>query len=288
MAKRTVSFGDYQEPTWEEYTGEDPPVGKWFTGNVTKAKYLEDNDQMMFIVEITDPDSPFKGWGRGYYAPFEGERKFALQEILKALQGGVTKDVTLDWENEKAVALWLSKQKSVKFQTREYNDKVVLGKVRANLEALPGGAAAPKKSTAPVLDAEPDVDDALEDYTEEELGEKTLDELKEILGEEFEADVPKKLRKETAEDYTAKLIDAILDAQDEANDEEGDDEAEDAGEDAEDAEDEDDEEFDDGFDEGDEEEEEEEAPAPPARRARAAKAAAAPAKAAPATRRRRS
>lgn len=285
MAKRTVSFADYQEPTWEEYTGEDPPAGKWFTGNVTKAKYDTEKDQMIFIVEITDEDSPFKGWGRGYYAPFEGERKFAFQEMLKALQGGKTSDVTLDWENEKAVAAWLAKQRPVKFQTRMYDDRVVLGKVRALMEAV---STAPKKGAAePELDVE---DDTIEDYTEEELGEKDLDELKAILDEEFQVAVPRKKRGQSGDDYTDVLIDAILDAQEAANAEEGDDN-QDAVEAANAGEDEEEDDFDDGF----EEEEIEEAEPEPAPRARRSRAAAPAAKAVPAkkaatgsTRRRRS
>lgn len=290
MVKRTVSFSDYQEPTWEEYTGEDPPVGKWFVGQVTKGKYDAEKDSMMFIVEITDPDSPFKGWGRAWFADFEGETKWKFHSILKSLQGGQTKDVTLDWANEKLVAAWLAKQKPIKFKTGKYNDRVNLDRVAPMLEGVPTA----KKAVPGAGLAEPDElvqgdDEPVEDYTEEELTELKDAELIEILKEEFDVpdddeDWPKKSRRDRdGSVYHKALVDFVLDVQD--DDEEGDAEQ---GDDAEG-------EFDDGFDDtadtADPEPEPDPEPAPRTRRSRATKAApaAAPAKAAaaPATGRRR-
>jgi hypothetical protein len=290
MAKRTISFADYEEPTWEEYTGEDPPAGKWFNAALTKVKFLKEDDQLMFIFEITEGD--FKGWGKSIYAPFEGERKFAMHQTLKAVQGGKMTDVTVDWENEKAVAAWVAKQKPVKLKTREYNNSILIAKVAPLLEGLPSEKPATKASPL-AAEPEPVEDDApVEDYSEEELAEMETAELEEILAEEFEVakdsdEWPELTARQKRADkdgskYKDALIEAILTEQES---DEGDDPAE--GDDVEEG----DEGFEDGFNEdADEEPEPEPEPAPRARRSRAA---AAPAKAAPApakattTRRRR-
>lgn len=280
MAKRTISFSDYEEPTWEEYTGEDPPPNKWFNAKLTKVSYKEEDDQLAFIFEITDGD--YAGWGRGWYAPFEGELKWKMHQVLKAVQGGKTADVSLDWENEKLVAAWVAKQKPVKIKTREYNDRISINKVAPLLEGLPTAKASPKKEAELPEDTDAG-DEPIEDYTEEELSEMEASDLEEILTEEFEVDLPAKpARDRGGAKYKQALIDAILDEQegDEEGDEDGDGDGAEEGDD-----------FEDGFEE-DQAEEPEPEPAKPARRSRATKAA--PAKAAPAakattsTRRRRS
>jgi len=287
VAKRTVSFSDYKEPTWEEYTGEDPPPNKWFTGRVNRARYDKDDDQVVFIVEITEGD--YKGWGRGWYAPFEGNLKWKMHEILRALQGGKTTDVSLDWENDTAVANFLKKCKAIRFRTEEYNDRISIRKVSPLLTAVPGGTDAPKVAPEPELDDPEDGGD--EPYTEEELSDMGVGELEEILVEEFEVpkgDLPAKPRRDPkGEKYKAALIEEILAEQ------EGDEGSEDGEADEEEPEGEGDE-FDTGFDEdeaddeeGEPEPEPEPEPAPRARRSRAAKAAPAPAKAASTTTRRR-
>lgn len=285
MAKRTISFSDYEEPTWEEYTGPEPPANQWFTAQCTRVKYLEEDDQLMFVFEITEGD--YKGWGKGWYAPFEGDLKWKMHQVLKALQGGATKDVTVDWENEKAVAAWLKKQHSVRIKTREYNDRISINKVSPLLEVVP---AAPKAVEPQVEDSDEE-NGGEEDYTEAELAELSVEDLEEILAEEFEVpedEMPEKpARDRTGAKYKKVLIEAILEEQDGGDeDDEGDDEPgnPDGG----------DEEFDDGFEEDDDQPEPEPEPEPaPTRRRRGAAAAAAPAKkaapakAAPAARRRR-
>lgn len=213
MAKRKIDFGDYKENEYEEYTGEDPKVGAWYTGEVVRCKYDDEGDQLIFYIVLRDNDL-YEGWTRAWYAPFEGTQKWKAQEIIRAIQGGATKDVELDWENEKAVATWLKKAKRIRFQTDEYNEKVRIRKVRPLLESAGGPSTGPKPA-APAPAAEPaDLeDDALEDYTEEELGEMTVDGLTEILEEEFEAEVPKKGRRETEDAYKTKLITLILEEQ---------------------------------------------------------------------------
>jgi hypothetical protein len=286
MAKRTISFGDYEEPTWEEYTGPPPPPNQWFTASCTRVKYLEDDDQLLFIFEITEGD--FKGWGKGWYAPFEGDLKWKMHQVLRALQGGLTKDVTVDWENEKQVTAWLAKQKPVRIKTREYNDNISINKVSPLLEAV--GTPKASAATEPELDQEEGPE---EDYTSEELADMSVEDLEEILTEEFEfgeEDMPEKARgRGAAAKYKAALVEAILEEQ------AGGDDNQDAVEEA--AAEEEDEEFDDGF-EDEEEADEEPEPEPVAAKTRrraggapvvrktAAKAAA-PAKATPPTRRRR-
>lgn len=285
MAKRTVDFSDYQEQTWEEYTGEEPPANRWFTGVVKKGVYRKDDDQMMFIVEIADETSPYNGWGKGVFCDFAGERKFIIQELLKALQGGKTKPVSLDWENEAQVNAWLAKQRPIKFKTREYNGDIKIGKTRALLEAVPNGVNAPAPAPGVAAPAEPEADgDDVEDYTEEELADMEAAELVEILVKEFEVpeeDLPKEPAKPRRdpdgskykallETYQDDLIDAILAEQDPEGEGEGDGDTPDDDPEG------DDPEFQDGFDDGeaaDPEPDPEPEPAKPARRSRATKAA---------------
>jgi hypothetical protein len=275
MAKRTVDFSDYQEPTYEEYTGEDPPANAWFTGKVVRGNYLEEDDQVRFIVEIVDhPD--FAGWGRGWYAPFEGNMKWKMQEIVRAIQGGKQTPVTIDWENDTAIANWLKKAKPIKFQTEKYNDAIKIKKVRPLLDVAGGKAAGPKPAPEPELSSS---EDDPEPYTREELEDMSAGLLLDILQEEFEVpddEVPTKGRRMKEETYLDLLVDAVLAEQETVNDPE--------------AADGDDDEFDDGF-EQDPEPEPEPEPEPAPRARRAAKKAA-PAKAAaepaPTTRTRRS
>lgn len=283
MAKRKVTFDDYEGQQFEDYTGEDPKVGAWYTGEVVRIKDDDEQDQLIFFVQIVDhPD--YEGWTRGYYGPFEGNQKWKLQDMLKALQGGQEKAVELDWANEKAVALWLKKTKRFRFQIGEYNEKLQVRKVRTLLNAVGATKATSAKATAAPAPAEPD-EEEVEDYTQEELEALTADELVAILTDEFEfgdEDMPVKSKRDrTGAKYKKELVEAILEEQEPAEDEgEGDEGDSDA--------DADDPEFEDGFDDGSDPEPEPE-PEPPARtrrtRAAAAPAKAAPAKAAPAARR---
>jgi len=272
VAKRTVSFGDYKEPEYEEYTGEDPPANRWFNAACTRARWDAESESIVFIFEISEGD--FKGWGKSWYAPVEGDRKWKAQEAIRALQGGITKDLTLDWENERAVELWLKKAKPVRIRTREWNDNIQVGKVRPLLESVGGGS----KPSTPAPDPVEDDEAPVEDYTAEELSEMSVEDLEEVLTEEFEfseEDLPEKGKgRGAAAKYKKDLIEAVLAEQEEGDDEDGDEDGE----------------FEDGFEQEDGAEEEPEPepepePAPRARRSRATKAA--PAKAALATRRRR-
>lgn len=281
MAKRTITFDNYKEQDWEEYTGDDPKPGMWLNAECVRARYLEDDDQIVFYFTVVDhPD--YAGWTRGVYCPLDDSdtRYFVTQETLKALQGGVTKNVTLDWENETAVANWLKKAKKVRVQTEEYAERIRIRKARALLASVPNGTTAKAKAAAPAPEPEPDDtdDEQLEDYTQDELEALSLDDLKAILAEEFAGTtVPAKGRRDSEDKYKEKLIDAILDAQEA--------EGEDDGEEG------DDPEFEDGFEDAPEEEAEPEPEPEPAPRRRTRAAAAPAAKAAPAPaagRRRRS
>lgn len=286
MAKRVIDFGNYEEPTWEEYTGEDPPPNKWFNATAKNIAYMKEDDQLRVIFEITDGD--FAGWGRGFYVPLDTDSDvyWKTHQLFKALQGGKTTNVAIDPDNQKSLDAFLAKAKPVKIKTREYNSSISINKVAPLLEAVPTTKA--KATTAPTP-AEPDDaegDEPIEDYTAEELEEMETSELEEILTEEFEADLPAKpARDRTGSKYKKALVDAILEEQEADEDEDGEGDAEEDGDD-----------FEDGFEEGDddgEEPEPEPEPAPRARRSRTATKAA-PAKAAPAkaaattTRRRRS
>lgn len=282
MAKRTIGFEDYTPAQYDEYTGEAPPPNQWFTGEVNRAKYLPEDDQVRFSIELVDhPD--YAGWGKGWFAPFEGNVKWKMHEILRALQGGQEKPVTLDWENEAQVAAFLKKCKRIRFQTELYNDDIKIKKVRPLLETA-GTKTAPAaaKKAAPAPEPEAPADDQLEDYTEEELGEMEVSELEEILTGEFEVDLPEKPKRDPkGEKYIDALIDAILEEQEEGD--EGDNPDGEAGADGE---------FDDGFPEDadpEPEPEPEPAPAPAARTRRTRAAAPAPdPEPAPAARTRRS
>lgn len=269
MAIREVTFDDYEGNQYEEYTGEDPRPG-WYTAEVVKAEEKKDDDQVMFICVIRDHDV-YAGWARAWYGSFDGNTKWKLQDIIRAIRNGDDKTtLKLDWANEAKVKAFLKKYGGfIKIQVGPYNENMTIRKVRPM-----GDAAAPAKTaaktSAPVIEDEPD-DEEVEPYTEQELTGVPLAELKAILKDEFEytAAELKAVRNSKA------AIAAILEAQEEDEEEETDEvETDDS----------DDEEFEDGFDDGEEEEEEEaeEEPEPePAPRRRATKKAA-PAKAAPA------
>lgn len=274
MVKRKISFGNYKEQEWDEYTGDDPRPGMWLNAVCNRAKYDEAEDQVVFYLTVVDhPD--FSGWTRGWYADLDedSERYWKTHEIIRALQGGSTKDVEVDFENERALAAWLKKCKKIRLQTQDYNDKITIRKVRPLMEAVEGGKspakatgakAAPKAAPAP--EPEPE-DDDLEPYTEAELQELEVDELEEILKDEFEVpedEMPEMTARQKRADkdgskYKALLIETILEEQEK---EEGEGEGEPEGQDGE---------FDEGFADDPEPEPEPE-PAPRARRSRAAAA----------------
>lgn len=287
MAKRQITFDDYEGDQYDEYMGEDPRVGVWYTGEVVRGRYDEPKDQMIWFIRLVDhPD--YEGWVKGFYAPFDGGGKFKSQDFAKAIQGGQQKPLAFDPEVEAQVGAIVKKAKRIKFKTGDYNDRITIEKIRPLIQGVGGTKTpGPGPSAEAELPGDTDAgDEPVEDYTEGELAELSVEELVEIATEEFEVpadEMPVKGKRDrSGAAYKKALVDLILDEQD---GDEGDDEAE--GESTEPA----DDEFEDGFDEGEATEPEPEpAPAPRARRSRAA--AAAPAKAAPAaapatTRRRR-
>lgn len=301
MVKRTIGFENYKEREFQEYQGEDPPANIWLTAECNRAKYLQEDDQLVFYCTVIDhPD--YAGWTRGVYCDLDPDSTmfWKTQDMIIALLGK-KQAVTVDWENEAAVAAFLKKAKTFKIKTEEFNEKIKIRSTRPLLESVTTGAkagpakAAPAKAEAEVPgDTDAGDVDQLEDYTEEELGELKVEELEEILEKEFEVDLPAKPTKPrrdpdgskwTAlmEAYTDSLIDAILDAQEEdATDPDAEDGAADEGDDPE---------FADGFEEDpDPDPEPEPEPAKPAARRSRAKAAAPAAEpeAAPTTRTRRS
>lgn len=283
MAKRKVTFDDYNEQTWEEYTGEEPPPNRWYTVRADRGKYDEQEDQMLFYCVITEGD--FAGWSRAWYAPFEGNQKWKLQEFIRAVTGK-KQAVELDWENEKVLENWLKKGRSFRMRLEEYNGqngpRLSIRKVAPLMVDASASTTAPAPAPAPA--PEPDVadDEALEDYTEDELNAITdAEELESILLDEFkvpEDELPVLPARSARSDkdgskYRALLVKTILEEQEAEGDE---------GSDGEDGTDDGEGDFADGFDDDNGTEPEpdpEPDPEPaPARRTRAAKAA--PAKAA--------
>lgn len=288
MAKRTIGFENYKEREFQEYTGEDPAPNIWLTAECNRAKYLADDDQVVFYATVVDhPD--YAGWTRGVYCDLDPDSNmfWKTQDMIIALLGK-KQAVTVDWENDAAVATFLKKCKKFKIKTEDYNDRIKIRSTRPLLESVATGTKtnpAPAKSN-PEPEPEDAGDEELEDYTEEELEALTNEALEEILTEEFEfseEDLPgltarqAKLDKDGSK-LKAKLIEAILEAQaEDADDPDAEDGAADDGE------------FSDGFEEDpDPEEESKPEPAKPVRRSRAATKAAAPAaEPAPAARTRR-
>jgi hypothetical protein len=266
VAKRTIGFDDYEGDQYDEYTGEDPRIGSWYTGEVVKGKYDEDKDQMIWFIKLVDhPD--YEGWVKGFYAPFDGGGKFKSQDFARAIQGGQKKPLSFDPEVEAQIATIVKKAPRIKFRTGDYNDRVTIEKVRALLEAVGSGKTTSTKAAAVEAAPDPNDDEELEDYTEEELLALSPDELEQILAEEFEfadEDIPELTARQAKLDKDGSklkklLADAILEAQAEDAD---DPDAEDGAADGE---------FSDGFEEDPAPEPE---PAKPAARRSRAKAAA--------------
>lgn len=286
MAKRTIGFEDYQDRQFEDYTGEDPRPGTWLNAVVNRAKFLPDDDQVVFYCTVVDhPD--YAGWTRGVYCPLESGDSiyWKTQDMILALQGGKKQAVTLDWENDTAVNNWLKKAKKIKIKTGEYNERINIRSTRPLLEAVGTGstarpqAPAATPTPAPAPQAEPADDEALEDYTEDELNGMTAEELEEILTGEFEVpedELPELTARQQRADKDGSKLKALLVAAVLQEQEDGEDEG-DEGEGEAPAADEGDGEFEDGFDGGDDPEPEsapepEPAPAPRTRRTRAAAA----------------
>jgi hypothetical protein len=267
VVKRTIGFENYKDREFEEYQGEDPPANTWLTAECNRAKYLPEDDQLVFYCTVIDhPD--YTGWTRGVYCDLDSDSNmfWKTQDMIISLLGK-KQAVTVDWENDAAVAAFLKKAKKFKVKTEEYNDRIKIRSTRPLLESVTTGAKSGPAKAAPArpeaeLPGDVDAgDEELEDYTEEELGELEISELEEILKGEFEVDLPAKPRRDPkGEKYTDALIDAILEAQDEdATNPDAEDGAADEGDDPE---------FADGFEEDPDPE-----PAKPARRSRAKAAA---------------
>lgn len=275
MGKTTIGFDDYEGQQYDEYQGDDPRPG-WYTFELQKVGYTDDTEESLRWIFVI-ADGPYAGWPGFVFANFDST-KWKNQETLRAVQGGAEKAVTLDWGNDKATQAFVKKAKRVRGKVEMYTNpetqeqRLSLRKVRPLLE----DASTKKAAPADDLDDTADVDEINEvggdePYTEDELGEMTLADLKGILKDEFEYNA-RQLRSIKDEDAA---IDAILAAQEEEEGEQGE-----ADDDA-------DGDFDDDFEDGNDGEEPEEEPEPepepaPRRRRGAAATKAAPAKAAPA------
>lgn len=275
MAEKTViDFDDYEPPQYEEYDGDDPRPG-WYTFELSNVGWSDDDTLRWIFLCV---DEPYAGWPGMAYANF-GTTKWKNQEVARAIQGGAEKPLSVDFESDAQVKALVKKAKRVRGKVERRrnpetgDERIVLRKVRPLLEDAEKGSArtrAPKAEDLAEDVAEDTAPEAAEGndepYTEDELNEMGLDDLKEILKDELEQEVPAKARRQSEDDYADKLVQLILSAQ----------QAEENGDD---------------FGEGEEafaEPEPEPAPEPTTRRRRGATATkATPAEAAPATTRRR-
>lgn len=270
MAEKTViDFDDYEAPQYEEYVGDDPRPG-WYTFELIKVGW-NDDDTLRWIFQCVD--EPYAGWPGFVYANFDpASTKWKNQEVARAIQGGAEKKLEVDFDNDKDVAGLIKRAKRVKGKVeRRTNqdtgeERVQLRKVRPLLEEA-GAPATTRTRRSAAADVEPEPEPVVEDsvegddepYTEEELNEMSIDDLKEILKDELDQEVPAKGRRESEDKYAEKLTGLIMAAQE--ADGEGDD-------------------FGDGEDAFEEPAAEPEPEATPARRRRGTAAKAAPAKAA--------
>lgn len=275
--KTVIDFDDYDGDKYESYTGDDPRPG-WYTFELqTVAWYGEDKDTLRWILVIAD--GPYAGWPGMVFGNMD-TTKWKNQEMARAIQGGQEKKLAVDFDSPKEVAALVKRAKRVRGKVA-MNTNPATQETRLQLRKvaplLEDASTTRKGAPADDLAEEPDelngnVDDVVEggdeDYTEEELSDMTLADLKAILKDEFDY-TAKQLRAIKDEDTA---IDAILAAQEEDEDDpeaEGDDET--------------DSDFDDDFatdEEPEQEEEPEPEPAPRRRRGAAAATKAAPAKAA--------
>lgn len=280
MAKTVIDFKDYEGDKYETYTGDEPKPG-WYTFELqTVGWYGEEKESLRWIFVIAD--GPYAGWAGFVFGNFDST-KWKNQETARAIQGGAEKPLAVDFDKDSEVKALIKRAKRVRGKVA-MNTNPATGETRLSLrkvaplleDASTVRKAAPADDLDEIEDAATEAADD-EPYTEDELADMKLPELKGILKDEFDFSAAD-LRKLKTSDAA---IDAILDAQE--AEVEGDGEADGEGE------------FDDDFDDStdgdaaEEEQEPEPEPEPAPRRRRAATATkAAPAKAAaPAQRTRR-
>jgi hypothetical protein len=211
--KVVIDFEDYEEPTWEEYTGDEPRPG-WYDFVLEKVGYVNEDDETVRWIFTID-EEPYKGWAGMIFADM-GNRKWLMQQVVYAITGQ-KKALSVDFENDKDVAALVKKSLRVrgKVETRTFNDetRLSLRKVRPidGDAAKPAGRSRAKATdVAPEPAPEPTAEENDEPYTKDELDQMSIDDLKAILGEDMEQDVPAKGRRDSEEAYAAKLADLIL------------------------------------------------------------------------------
>lgn len=236
MAKRTIDLDDYQPPSYEDYDGDDPRPG-WYTFELVDVFwYDQDAEKLQWVFKIAE--EPFQGWPGMMFGDF-GNTKWINQQIAVAIQGA-EKPLTVDFDSEAQVKALIKKAKRVRGKVELRTNKetqeqrLTLRRVRPLLEDASKTATRSRAKDEDLTpQQEPEADAAEGDdapYTEDELAEMSLDDLKGILSEELELVAPAKGRREKEDDYVNKLIDLILAAQEA---EEGEGNSDDFGEGAE-------------------------------------------------------
>jgi hypothetical protein len=215
--KTVIDFEDYEEPTWEEYTGDEPRPG-WYDFVLDKVGYVNEEDETIRWIFTID-EEPYKGWAGMIFADM-GNRKWLMQQVVYAITGQ-KKALSVDFENDKDVAALVKKALRVrgKVESRTFNDetRISLRKVRPidGDAAKPAGRSSRAKAAdvAPEPEPEPAAEENNEPYTKEELDAMSIEDLTAILGEDMGQDVPTKGRRESEDAYGGKLADLILAAQ---------------------------------------------------------------------------
>lgn len=119
MSKHEIDFDDYEEKGGG-YTGKTPKNGV-YDAKVSTLEWRDSKEDWAWTFDITD--GPFTGW-RGWVYTNETTSRWKLQQVLKAIQGGDEKAMTLD-DSEKGCAATVRKAGPVRIQLRgeEYNDE---------------------------------------------------------------------------------------------------------------------------------------------------------------------
>jgi hypothetical protein len=237
VSKYTINMDDYEPPTYDEYDGEDPRPG-WYVFELADVLvYDADDNKLQWVFKVVD--EPYKGWPGMMFAN-DSSTKWINQQIAIAIQGGAEKPLAFDPEDEKSVAALVKRAKRVKgkVEKRTYNEetRLSLRKVRPLLEEAgsTSGRGRSRASAAEDLTPEPTPEEAPaegndEPYTQEELDAMPLEDLAAILKDDYDMEVPAKGRRESEDDYAAKLADLILAAQEAEGGEDVDGNADDFG-----------------------------------------------------------
>jgi hypothetical protein len=172
-----ITFGDDYEPPTSEYFGEEPRPGVYRFRAIRVEKHTkEETGSETVHWAFSCEDEPYAGWTGHMYTGLPGSESFyRTQHIVRALQGGTTKDVTLNLDNPEA---FLKKAKVVlgRVMAEEYN-----GDIRGRLSRV-----APDDGT--VKSTKPSADDEDDEFEDDGFEEEDDEDSEEDFDEEDEDD----------------------------------------------------------------------------------------------------